>query len=164
MKELKIFFDLDGTILDFYSAFNSYYKNPNWEDQIDITNKVQNLKFNKGFWENLPLLERPDFEPTAYCTKRINPKGYTRTNLKKHNLPERPIYQVYDYNANKADYIKDICDILIEDDINNVIACNNAGLPTLLIDRPHNRHYCCKYRIYSLTYNEIITKYQEIWK
>ena len=55
-------------------------------------------------------------------------------------------------------------DILIEDDINNVIACNNAGLPTLLIDRPHNRHYCCKYRIYSLTYNEIITKYQEIWK
>ena len=44
----------------------------------------------------------------------------------------------YDYSANKADYIKDVCDVLIEDDISNVIACNAAGLPTLLIDRPHN--------------------------
>ena len=164
MKELKIFFDLDGTILDFYGAFNARYKNLDWENQVDITNKVQSLRYNKKFWENLPLLERPNFEPTAYCTKRINPKKYTIENLKKYNLPEGPIYQVYDYSANKADYIKGICDVLIEDDISNVIACNAAGLPTLLIDRPHNRKYECKYRIYSLTYEEITTKYQEIWR
>ena len=38
------------------------------------------------FWENLPLLERPNFEAYIYATKRINSKKYTRNCLIKKRL------------------------------------------------------------------------------
>ena len=63
-----------------------------------ITKNVLALRKNKDFWENLPLLELPNFEPCIYATKRINSKVYTRNCLIKHGLPIKPIYQIYTQN------------------------------------------------------------------
>lgn len=157
---LRIALDLDDTIFDFISAFENIFPDINWDNQPDITKKVLSLKYNKQFWENLPLLERPNFEPYIFCTKRINSKIYTRNCLKKYNLPIRPIYQMYIQSGNKADLIKGRCDVLIDDSISNVKMAINSGLPALLIDRPHNQNGDPVFRIYSLDIEEIRYAYE----
>ena len=107
--------------------------------------------------------EKPNFIPHCYCTKRICSKNYTRTNLKKLGLPVRPIYQVVYQYANKANYIKGVCDVLIDDSWRNVKQCLESGFPALLITRPHNKHISTKYRINHLNYQEISKKYYELF-
>ena len=152
---LRIALDLDDTIFDFWGAYRTLF--PRKSDLVEhvITRNVVNLRYNKEFWENLSLLERPNFEPHIYATKRINSKVYTRNCLAKYNLPIRPIYQMYYQSGNKADIIKGRCDVLIDDSISNVIKAINSGLPALLIDRPHNQGFNNIVRIYSLDIEEI---------
>lgn len=112
---LRIALDLDDTIFDFWGAYKALF--PRESDLVEhvITRNVVSLRYNKEFWENLPLLEKPNFEPYIYATKRINSKVYTRNCLAKYNLPIRPIYQMYYQHGNKADLIKGKCDVLIDD-------------------------------------------------
>lgn len=154
-KDLRIACDLDDCIFDFLGAYKKLY--PKESDMIskNITRNVYKLKNNKNFWENLPLLEKPNFIPHIYATKRINSKIYTRNCLIKYGLPIRPIYQMYYQSGNKADIIKGRCDVLIDDSISNVIKAINSGLPALLIDRPHNQGFDNIVRIYSLDIEEI---------
>ena len=145
---LRIALDLDDTIFDFWGAYKALF--PRESDLVEhvITR------------ENLPLLEKPNFEPYIYATKRINSKVYTRNCLAKYNLPIRPIYQMYYQHGNKADLIKGKCDVLIDDSISNVQMAINSGLPALLIDRPHNQNGDPLFRIYSLDINEIRFAYE----
>lgn len=153
--KLRIALDLDDCIFDFYGTYQRYFPNPkDWED-ARITRNVWKLEYDKFFWENLPLIERPNFEPHIYATKRINSKIYTRNCLRKYGLPVKPIYQTLYQYGNKADIIKGKCDVLIDDSITNVLKAIGKGLPALLITRPHNIKYDFKYRISSLDYNEI---------
>ena len=62
--------------------------------------------------------------------------------------------------GNKADLIKGRCDVLIDDSVFNVVSCVKAGLPALLIDRPHNQWFGPQFRIYSLEYEEILDAYR----
>ena len=162
-KQLRIALDLDDTIFSFLSSYRILF--PRERDMIDhiITRNVVKLRKNKEFWENLPLLERPNFEPHIYATKRINSKKYTRNCLIKYGLPIKPIYQMYYQHGNKADMIKGRCDVLIDDSISNVEKAIQSGLPSLLIDRPHNRHVYSKYRIYHLDINEIEEAYGSLF-
>ena len=89
----------------------------------------------------------------------INSKVYTRNCMLKHDLPIKPIYQVFTQQRNKADIIKGRCDVLIDDDRFNVEQCISAGVPALLIDRPHNQDGNMMYRIFSLDYAEIEDAY-----
>lgn len=161
---LKIATDIDDTILTWGTEHEKYFhcKLSNMKDS-EITNQVNSLRLNKTFWSNLPLLERPDFEPCIYATKRVNPKSYTRACLQKHNLPIKPIYQIYTQEDNKARIIKGRCDVLIDDSWFNVQQCLNSGLPALLITRPHNKHIQTKYRVDHLKYKEIEAKYNELF-
>lgn len=153
--KLRIALDLDDCIFDFYNTYQIYFPNPKeWED-ARITKNVWNLRNDKYFWENLPLIEKPDFEATIYATKRINSKSYTRNCLKKYGLPVKPIYQTLYQHGNKADIIKGRCDVLIDDSISNVLKAIKKGVPALLITRPHNIKYDFKYRISSLKYDEV---------
>lgn len=159
---MKIALDLDSTIAGFEISYNKHFKTdlskePDWL----ITKRVYKLRHNRDFWTNLPVIDEIDFIPEIYATKRINPKSYTREWLLKNGFPDRPIYQTIYQRGNKADIIKGRCDILIDDSFSNVIKCINSGVPSLLIDRPHNRHIGTPYRIFSLTSNEIIDKYNE---
>lgn len=163
-NRLKIGLDLDQCVFDWQKSheqkFHCSVENMTVED-IDF--QVRLCKYDKNFWSNLDLLERPDFTPTLYATKRINPKSYTKACLKKHHLPLSPIYQVYDQKDNKAFYIKDKCDVLIDDSWFNVQQCLSVGFPALLISRPSNKHIQTKYRVEDLKYETISKKYYELF-
>lgn len=160
---LRIALDIDQTLADFEGAYNKHYKTDmSKEADFHITKNVYKLRHNKSFWSNLAVIDRPDFTPHIYATKRINPKSYTKEWLSKNGFPKRPIYQtIYQY-GNKADIIKGRCDVLIDDSYSNVVKCNKSGVVALLIDRPHNRHIKTDYRIYNLSYEEIVDKYNSI--
>ena len=156
---LRIALDLDDTILDFWGAYTRRF--PGERNLINsvITKNVRKLQYDKEFWENLELLEKPNFEAHIYATKRINSKKYTRNSLLKQGLPIKPIYQMYHQTGNKASMIKGRCDVLIDDSYFNVTKAIRSGLPALLIDRPHNRNVEFEFRIYHLDYDEILDAY-----
>jgi len=157
---MRIAIDLDDTIFDFLGYYKQWF--PKETDMISksISKNVYKLKNNREFWENLPLLERPKgFEPYIYSTKRINSKVYTRNCLSKYGLPIKPIYQTICQLSNKADIIKGRCDVLIDDSIFNVKKAIKAGLPALLISRPHNSNIEFEFRIDKLDIREIEKMY-----
>ena len=159
MNMLRVACDLDDTIFDFLGFYKQYF--PKESDMIskNITKNVYKLRNNKYFWEHLPLLEAPNFEPHIYSTKRINSKIYTRNCLNRYDLPIKPIYQTICQLSNKADIIKGRCDVLIDDSIFNVRKAIQAGLPALLISRPHNINIDFEFRIDKLDYREIEKMY-----
>lgn len=164
MTKLRIGLDIDNCILDWVSAHEKKFKvKLGIASETLITQQVFKCRKDKEFWSNLELLERPDFEPELYCTKRINSKVYTKNNLKKHNLPIKPIYQLVCQTKNKADLIKGKCDVLIDDSYYNVMQCINSGFPALLITRNYNKHIDTPYRVNNLHYKEIEEKYYELF-
>lgn len=164
VNDLRIALDLDDCVAGFQLAYNNHYKTDiSKENDYHITKNVYKLRHNKAFWTNLEVIDRPNFIPHIYATKRINPKSYTKEWLSKNGFPSRPIYQtIYQY-GNKADIIKGRCDVLVDDSFSNVKKCIKSGVPALLIDRPHNRHIDTPYRIYSLDIEEITDKYNQLY-
>lgn len=159
MNNLRIALDIDDTILKWFEAYQKRFPGERNLVQHIITRNVRKLQYDREFWENLELLERPNFEPHIYSTKRIVQKSYTRNSLIKNGLPVKPIYQTYNQNGNKADKIKGRCDVLVDDSLFNVTKAIQSGLPALLIDRPHNQNVECEFRIYNLDYEEILDAY-----
>ena len=164
-SKLRIACDIDQVLADFESAYNKYYNTDmSKENDYHITKNVYKLRHNKEFWTNLEVIDRPNFIPYIYATKRINLKSYTREWLLKNGFPDRPIYQtIYQY-GNKADIIKGRCDVLIDDSVSNVYKCIKSGVPALLLDWPHNRHAGPEFRIYNLDIDEITECYEIICK
>ena len=159
---IRIALDLDDTIFDFIGAYQEVFPKEDDLLNINITKNVCKLKKNKGFWENLPLLEMPNFEPCIYATKRINSKVYTRNCLMKYGLPIKPIYQmVYQY-GNKVDIIKGRCDVLVDDSAFNCFQALRVGFPAILITRPHNVNSDYPYRVNKLDLDEILEVYRQI--
>lgn len=159
---IRIALDLDDTIFDFLGAYQEVFPGERNMISSNITKNVFKLKKDKRFWENLPLLEMPNFEPYIYATKRINSKVYTRNCLSRHGLPIKPIYQmVYQY-GNKVNIIKGHCDVLIDDSAFNCYQALQVGFPAILITRPHNINSDYPYRINKLDLDEILTVYNQI--
>lgn len=156
----RIALDIDDTLLKWFESYKKRFPGERNMIQHVITRNVRKLQYDREFWENLELLEAPNFEPEIYSTKRINPKSYTRNSLIKNGLPIKPIYQTYHQNGNKADIIKGRCDVLIDDSYSNVAKAIRSGLPALLIDRPHNQNVECEFRIYHLDCEEILDAYK----
>lgn len=160
--KVRIALDLDDCCFNFIDAFNNKY-NCDMSQIPDekITDMVWELRKDKDFWSNLELLEKPNFEPELYCTKRINSKAYTTKCLEKHNMPVKHICQIKSQKANKASYIRKKCDILIDDSWYNVNKALESGFPALLITREHNKNIDTPYRINHLRYSEIADKYYQ---
>lgn len=159
---IRIALDLDDTVFDFLGAYQAMF--PGERNMLGsiITQNVINLRKDKKFWENLPLLEMPNFEPHIYATKRINSKVYTRNCLNKCGLPIKPIYQMESQMGNKVTIIKGHCDVLVDDSAFNCYQALNVGFPAILITRPHNIDSDYPYRINKLDIEEIIEVYQRI--
>lgn len=163
-SNLRIALDLDDTIFIWRQSHEEYFHCKISKcDPKKITLQVNSLKDNEEFWSNLPLLERPDFIPELYCTKRVNSAKFTVNCLDKYKLPIRPIVQFYNQSDNKADGLVGVADVLIDDSWYNVQQCLEAGFPALLITRPHNKWVKTKYRVSHLNYNEIEQKYHELF-
>lgn len=159
---IRIALDLDDTIFDFLGAYQEAFPGDKNMIGYNITKNVNTLKKNKKFWETLPLLEKPNFEPYIYATKRINSKSYTRNCLLRHGLPIKPIYQIYYQKGNKATIIKGHCDVLIDDSAFNCYQAMEVGFPAILITRPHNMDSDYPYRINKLDIEEILEVYKSI--
>lgn len=159
---IRIALDLDDTIFDFLGAYQAMF--PGERNMISsiITQNVISLRKDKKFWENLPLLEMPNFEPHIYATKRINSKIYTRNCLNRYGLPIKPIYQMESQMGNKVTIIKGHCDVLVDDSAFNCYQALNVGFPAILITRPHNIDSDYPYRINKLDIEEIIEVYKRI--
>ena len=155
---LKCGLDVDDVLADFISTYHERFGKP--KSNYEITKNVQRiLKSDRDFWINLPVLNTLNFIPTLYCTKRVNPKAWTKKWLLENNFPNKPIYQVYCQSSNKANYIKGKIDVFIDDSVSNFIAMNLAGVPCFLYNKEYNQHWGPIGRIYSLDYNHIEETY-----
>ena len=164
MKQLRIALDLDDTIFDWRNAHEKRFNCDVSKLPTSVINsQVASIKYDSKFWSNLALLEKPDFTPCIYATKRMNSKKYTIKCLKKYSLPRVPIYQIEKQEDNKARIIKGRCDVLIDDSWFNVQQCLSRGVPALLITRPLNQNIDTPYRVNSLSYKEIEKKYYELF-
>ena len=158
-QKLKIGLDIDDTLLDFFGQYLKRFGTPKSDPQI--TKNVVKLKKDKQFWESLPKLREIDFIPELYCTKRINPKSYTRNSLKANGFPIKPIYQMYYQHGNKSTMIKGKIDVFIDDSVSNFIKMNNSGVFCLLITTPNNQSFKTDLRINDLNYETILEKYNQ---
>ena len=159
---IRIALDLDDTIFDFLGAYREAFPGERNMEEPRITKNVLSLKRDKKFWENLPLLEMPNFEPHIYATKRINSTTYTRNCVSRQGLPSKPIYQIYTQSGNKATIIKGRCDVLVDDSVRNCLQAMKVGFPAILITRPHNIHVDYPYRVNRLEIVEILEVYNRI--
>lgn len=160
---LRIALDIDDTVVDWRKQHEKKFKcKLDKLKDVQITRQVLKCQHDRDFWTNLPLLEKPNFIPVLYCTKRINSKQYTKNCFSKLGLPQSPIYQVINQYSNKVNYIKGRCDIIIDDSWRNVEQCIKSGLPALLITRSHNKDIKTPYRVNKLNYQEITDKYYQL--
>ena len=152
--KLRIGLDCDDTCNFWYEYYLKRFGTP--KDDATITRNVTRvLRKDRDFWLNLPVKHRPDFDVALYCTKRVNPKSWTKKWLEDNNFPKAPIYQVVSQNKNKADVIRGRVDVFIDDSVKNFIALNLAGIPCLLMDTPGNEWWGPIGRVYSLQESEI---------
>jgi hypothetical protein len=158
-KNFRIGLDLDDCIFDFMGSYVDYFKCSKLDSPTITKNVVRILRKDRDFWVNLPIKNSPNFTPELYCTKRVNNKTWTKKSLEKNNLPNRPVYQMYDITGNKADLIKGKVDVFVDDSISNMIQLNLSGIPCLLMDTPYNQSWGPIGRIYSLNKEEIMDTY-----
>lgn len=152
--KLRIGLDIDDTICSFLGPYYKRFGQP--ETDYEITRNVhQILLKDRDFWLGLPIIHRPNFDPTLYCTKRIHPKVWSRRYLEINELPIAPIYQVYCQASSKAPRIKGRVDVFVDDSISNFIDLNLKGIPCLLMDGEHNQNWGPVARISSLNKEEI---------
>lgn len=164
VKSLRIGLDIDDVLAGFFEMYKKTFTRPRDLIDANITKNVRSLKYNKEFWLSLPKLRDIDFVPAIYCTKRINPKRITKDWLALNHYPERPVYQMYYQQGNKATMIKGRVDVFIDDSVSNFEKINASGIPCLLMDAPHNAYFETPFRIYTLTLAEIKEKYSEFNK
>lgn len=151
--KLRIGLDIDDTICDFLGPYFNRFGYP--KGPYEITKNVRKLVKDKEFWMNLPIINRPNFIPELYCTKRIHSKLWSKQFLLENNLPIAPIYQIFCQDSNKSSRIKGRVDVFIDDSISNFIELNLNGIPCLLINNNHNKNWGPVGRIFSLNKDEI---------
>ena len=158
----RIGLDIDDCLAGFWGAYCERFdtaNNPHMlKDHIITRNVQQILSKERDFWLNLPVINRPDFIPELYCTKRVNNKAWTREWLRRNGFPDRPIYQMYYQHGNKADMIKGKVDVFIDDSLSNVIKCQRSGVPALLMHTDSTVDFPM-FKVFSLNRTEIIDAY-----
>lgn len=163
ITKIRIGLDIDDVLCKWEETYCKYF-NINFLQEHDdelINYNVKNvLSKNKDFWINIPLKHRIDFYPELYCTKRCIPLSWTKEFLKKNNFPIRPIIQI-DYQDNKSRYLKDKVDLFIDDSVSNFQDITNENIKCFLMDSNSNKNFTSKYRIYSITKNNIVKKYKK---
>lgn len=165
-KPLNIYLDIDDVIFSWYEAYAKAFntKTPkSWLNSKLMLRRLQILAKNKDFWLNLPIKNKPNFQPTGFVSARGIPKTWTKESLKINNIPGRSnVHQVH-WGQSKVSLLKELnCNIFIDDKIETFRECNKNGIFCLLMDAEHNRKVKTKYRIYDLDINNIITLWSKL--
>ena len=163
---MRIALDIDDVLARFMQAYCDRFETDKYPKRLEskiITRNVQRkLQHDRNFWLSLEVKHRPNFVPELYCTKRINPKEYTKKWLEINGFPKRPVYQMVYQQGNKATMIKGRCDVLIDDSPSNVLKAMNSGLPAILMADDWNAKFDYPYKINSLDIEEIIRVYEDL--
>lgn len=161
---LRIGLDLDDVLAGFWQTYCKRFNTNRYPNRLReefITRNVQRiLRKDKEFWTTLPKINEIDFEPTLYCTKRVNKKSWSREWLLTKGFPNKPIYQIYTQERNKADIIKGRVDVFIDDSLYNVCQMNAAGVPAILFGKTHPN--CVS--VFSLKLDEIYKAYLQLMR
>lgn len=156
---MRIGLDIDDVLLHWYSAYLERFGKP--ENEYEITKHVfRDLRNDREFWLNLEPKHYPNFPVTLYCTKRVCNKNWSKRWIEEHDYPDAPIYQIFAQTKNKANVVKGLVDVFIDDSLSNFKAMNLAGVPCLLMDAEYNQEWGPIGRIYSLDINEIKEVYE----
>lgn len=168
-KKLEIGLDIDQVLADFMNPYiDRFGIQP---DKMITKHCTKILSKDRDFWINLPKIQDIDFTPSIYCSKRVNPKQWSKDWLIKNGFPNVPLYQLFYQRGNKARMVRNKVDVFIDDSPSNCMDLLKAGIPCLLMDSNWNREFNTPLRIYSLQYSEIEytykqafgNKYNKIW-
>lgn len=156
----RIGLDLDGVIFNFDKAYEERFKikmNPYWTATYQMGEHLKELENDKSFWINLEVLNRPEFEVTAYITSRSIPKEWIEESIQKNGLPCAPIHTV-PWNHSKIEILKSLnLNCFIDDKFENFKEANNAGITTYLMNSESNQYYNVgARRIYNLKRSSIL--------
>ena len=158
-KQPRIGLDIDEVLAGFMKAYYKYFdvaRHPERLENHAITRNVQQvLSKDRDFWLNLEVINRIDFVPELYCTKRVCNKEWTRRWLIMNGFPDRPIYQLFNQSGNKGKVLKGRVDIFIDDSFSNVKNCRAAGIQSLLLHNEFNADIPL-FKLYSLDYESIM--------
>lgn len=147
-KTPKIALDIDGVIADFVGHIYSYLKLPNhpathWND-YRILNNFHLIKDDELFWQTIPVMEIPLFEPTAYVTARPNTVEQVESWLTFYNFPKAPIH-IVSQPKDKLQVLLDLqIDYFVEDNYETFCLLNNSGIKTFLKTQSYNEQYNVK--------------------
>lgn len=161
---IRIGTDLDCVIADFDKAYAQRFDaehNPEVLQSKNITKNVNTILINeRSFWVEMPVLNRPEFEVELYCTRRVNPKSWTKEFLKRNNMPvaKRGLYQT---TGVKSPLIKGRIDVFIDDSVQNFIELNKNGVCCLLYRTELNESWGDEGVINSLDYETIKKAYYD---
>lgn len=156
---MRIGLDIDDVLLHWYSAYLERFGKP--KNEYEITKHVfRDLRSDREFWLNLEPKHYPNFPVTLYCTKRVCNKNWSKRWIEEHDYPDAPIYQIFTQTKNKANVVKGLVDVFIDDSLSNFKAMNLSGVPCLLMDAEYNQEWGPIGRVYSLDINEIKEVYE----
>lgn len=159
----RIGLDLDGTVFSFSRGYELRFGTVPKKDWC-ITRNVNNVLIKeKAFWLGLPVINRPNFDVSLYCSVRVNPSQWTKEAIKRNNLPNAKLYQIKGgWGTSKYKVLKNKVDLYIDDSIWNFEDLNNKGVLCFLITTPENKDYVTPLRINSLNIDEIMELYNMI--
>lgn len=160
---IRIGLDVDGVIADFNLGYYNRFGTVPEKDWCITRNVNHILIKEKAFWLGLPVIGRPNFVPSCYCSVRVNNHKWTKEYLKRHNLPDARLYQLKGgWGTSKYNTLKNKVDLFIDDSIWNFEDLNNKGVLCFLKTTESNKNYNTNLRINSLDINEIIKLYNII--
>lgn len=166
-NKLTIYLDLDDVIFAWNLAYAERFKTnvpKGWSKSNLMVKRLNILAKEKDFWLNLPIKNRPNFQPDGFLSARGIFKAWTKESLKINNIPGRSNVHQVGWGESKIQKLKSFgCDIFIDDKPETFRDCNKNGIFCLLMDASSNQNVKTDLRIHDLDINNIMKMYNKYY-
>lgn len=162
---MKIYLDVDDVVLAWHDAYFKKYNLSGITDWIPydtIKYHLKELQNDRMFWITLPLMHKPNFQPSGYISAREVPIQWTKDAMKLRKIPGRSKVKHVNWGESKIKVLKSLdCEIFIDDKYSTFKECHDNGIFCLLMNSSLNQHHETEYRIFDLDIKKIKKKYQK---